>query len=183
MSRIGKKPVQIPAGVTVEVKGGKVSVNGPKGKLEQEYRSNDISIEVKGGAVVVDRKGDRKSQRQLHGLYRALVQNMVNGASKGFERVLEISGVGYRAAKKGKDLVLDIGFCHQVTMTPPAGVDFDLDKPGTKITITGSDKQVVGQFAANVRAIRPPEPYNLKGIKYSGEIIQKKATKAFGAGA
>ncbi|MEE9393782.1 MAG: 50S ribosomal protein L6 [Planctomycetota bacterium] len=176
MSRVGKKPVAIIDGVTVSVSAGVVTVKGSKGELKQPFDHHAIDIEVADGEVRVTRKNDLKSVRAKHGLYRALVQNMIDGCAKGFERKLEINGVGYQAKAAGKKLTLQIGFCHPVEFDVPAGVTVETPK-NTEILISGPDKQAVGQMAANIRRVRPPEPYKGKGIKYSDEIIRRKAGK------
>lgn len=180
MSRIGKKPIPVPQGVDVQINGSNVLVTGPKGKLEKELH-RDMMIKLEEGNLVVERPSDAKDHRSLHGLTRTLLSNMVEGVTKGFQRNLELVGVGYRAAKQGDKLVLTVGYSHPVEMDPPAGVEIEVPAP-TKIAIKGHDKQVVGQFAANVRAVREPEPYKGKGIKYEGEVIRRKAGKAGGKG-
>jgi large subunit ribosomal protein L6 len=179
MSRIGKKPVPLPSGVAVDVKDGIVKVKGPKGELSQHV-DRAFAVKVEDGRLEVARPSDQKHHRSLHGLYRALLNNMVVGVTEGFTRTLEIEGVGYGAKLEGSNkLILNIGFNAPVVMEAPAGVTVACPKP-TIISITGSDKQVVGQFAANVRRVRPPEPYKGKGIRYQGEHIRRKAGKAIG---
>jgi large subunit ribosomal protein L6 len=180
MSRIGKLPVAIPEKVTVEVAGSVVRVKGPKGELEQRVLSL-VEVKVEGGQVIVDRKGDAKNQRSAHGLTRTLVSNMIEGVSKGFRKSLEIQGVGYRAAKAGNTLNLTLGYSHPVSVEAPAGISFAVE--GTnKIHVEGIDKQRVGQVAAEIRDLRPPEPYKGKGIRYDGEVVRKKLGKAGKAG-
>ncbi len=178
MSRIGLKPVQLAAGVEVRVVDGRVSVKGPKATLEEAVAPY-TRIEVKDGAAVVVREAESKEARAAHGLMRSLLGNMVTGVTDGFERAMEIVGVGYRAEVKGKDLVLTVGYSHPVSMPVPEGVTVRSESP-TRFVISGSDKQQVGQFAANVREVRPPEPYKGKGIRYSDEIIRRKVGKSAG---
>ncbi len=180
MSRIGKLPVAIPEKVTVEVSDFVVRVRGPKGELEQRVLPV-VDVKVDGGAVVVERKGDSKPHRSAHGLTRTLVANMVEGVSKGFRKSLEINGVGYRAAKAGDNLNLTLGYSHPVSYEAPAGIAFAVE--GTnRIHVDGIDKQRVGQVAAEIRDLRPPEPYKGKGIRYEGEVVRKKLGKAGKAG-
>ncbi len=176
MSRIGNKPIAIPEGVEVKINGSEVTVKGPKGTLMNTFNS-EISIAIQGNEVIVTRPSDVKEHRALHGLTRTLVANMVEGVSKGFSKELEVNGVGYRVAKQGKDLVMNLGFSHQVIMPEIDGITVDVPNPN-KIIISGPDKQKVGQFAAEVREKRPPEPYKGKGIKYVGEYIRRKEGKA-----
>ncbi|BAI81212.1 50S ribosomal protein L6 [Deferribacter desulfuricans SSM1] len=176
MSRIGKKPINIPNGVKVTLENNKIIVEGPKGKLERELHPN-ISVEVTDNEILVKRHDDSKTSRSFHGLYRSLINNMVEGVSKGFEKRLEIVGVGYRAALKGKSLDLSLGFSHPVVIDPPEGIEFVVENP-QKIVVKGIDKQLVGQVAANIRKIRKPEPYKGKGIRYEGEYILRKAGKS-----
>ena len=176
MSRIGNKPITIPAGVEVNVNGTEVTVKGPKGTLTQTFHK-DMAISVEGSEVLVKRPSDEKTHRSLHGLTRTLVANMVEGVANGFSKELEVSGVGYRVAKQGKDLVMNLGFSHQVIMSEVDGITIDVPGPN-KIVISGPDKQKVGQFAAEVREKRPPEPYKGKGIKYANEHIRRKEGKA-----
>ena len=178
MSRIGKMPVALPKGVDVTVgEGNVVTVKGPKGQLVQQIPT-EITVDVAGGELRVTRPTDAKTHRALHGLSRALLNNMVTGVSTGFTRVLEVEGVGYRAGVMGTDLVIMVGYSHPVQFVPPAGIGFAVDKTGRQITITGIDKQVVGQMAAQIRDLRPPEPYKGKGIRYQGEIVRRKAGKS-----
>ena len=176
MSRIGNKPIAIPEGVDVKVNGSEVTVKGPKGTLNDTFRS-EINIAVEGNEVIVTRPSDAKEHRALHGLTRTLIANMIEGVSKGFAKELEVNGVGYRVAKQGKDLVMNLGYSHQVIMSETDGISIEVPNPN-KIIISGPDKQKVGQFAAEVREKRPPEPYKGKGIKYAGEYIRRKEGKA-----
>lgn len=176
MSRIGKKPIAIPAGVDVKIDGHKVTVKGPKGTLENTFNP-EISIAVEGNEIVVTRPTDDKNHRALHGLTRTLVANMVEGVTNGYSKTLEVNGVGYRAQKQGKNLVMNLGFSHQVIVPETAGITIDVPSPN-QIVISGADKQQVGQFAAEVREKRPPEPYKGKGIKYADEHIRRKEGKA-----
>lgn len=176
MSRIGKKPISLPAGVEVSIKDNAISVKGPKGVLEWDL-PEDITVAQEGNELVVKRPGDLKKHRALHGLSRALLANMVQGVSAGFEKKLELVGVGYRAQMQGKRLVISIGFSHPVEVDPPEGIEFEVPAV-TRITVKGIDKQLVGNTAAHIRAIRKPEPYKGKGIKYENEVIRRKAGKA-----
>ena len=176
MSRIGNKPITIPAGVEVKVEGNVVSVKGPKGALTQEFHK-DMAVTVEGNEVLVKRPSDVKEHRSIHGLTRTLIANMVQGVTEGFKKELDVNGVGYRVAKQGKDLVMNLGFSHQVTMSEVDGISIEVPNPN-KIIISGPDKQKVGQFAAEVREKRPPEPYKGKGIKYVDEHIRRKEGKA-----
>ena len=178
MSRIGKKPVVIPANVTVNVaEGNVVTVKGPKGELTNTFHA-DMIINVEGNVLTVSRPSDEANHRALHGLTRTLISNMVEGVEKGFAKELEVNGVGYRAEKKGNQLVMRLGFSHEVIMEEIPGINIEVN--GNKITIRGIDKQVVGQFAAEVRGKRPPEPYKGKGIKYTTEVIRRKVGKTGG---
>ncbi len=176
MSRIGKQPVAIPDGVTVDVVDGLVTVKGPGGELSQRV-NRDMRITVQDAEVRVERPSDEREHRALHGLTRSLIANMVEGVTKGYEKRLEIQGVGYRAALKGADLELQVGYSHPVTMAAPAGIEFEVPAPN-RIVVKGIDKQLVGEVAANVRKVRKPEPYKGKGIRYEGEYVRKKAGKA-----
>ena len=176
MSRIGRLPIVVPAGVDVKIDGSTVTVKGPKGTLTGTYNSK-MAIEMNDGHITVTRPDDTKENRALHGLTRTLIANMVTGVHTGYKKELEIVGIGYRAALQGKDLVLNVGYSHQVTMTPPEGITIEVPGPN-KIVINGSDKQLVGQFASEVRGVRPPEPYKGKGIKYADEVIRRKEGKA-----
>jgi large subunit ribosomal protein L6 len=175
MSRIGRKPIPVPEAVTVEVAPGRVAVKGPKGELEQRF-SPDMTIEQADGSVVVERPTDRGEHRALHGLTRSLIANMVEGVTEGFEKRLEIQGVGYRAQLKGRSLEMALGFSHPVSIEPPQGVEFEVPQP-TEIVVRGIDKQLVGQVAADIRKRRPPEPYKGKGIRYRGEHVARKVGK------
>lgn len=176
MSRIGRKPVVVPPNVEVKIQGTTVFVKGPKGKLEYTFPST-VSISLENGAVQVGRFSDNGPERSLHGTVRAVISNMITGVSTGFQRLLEVNGVGYRAEVKGKDLVLYVGYSHPVTIEPPEGISFDVDLKTRQIKVLGFDKQQVGQIAANIREVRPPEPYQGKGIKYMEETIRRKAGK------
>ena len=178
MSRIGKKPVIIPANVTVNVaEGNVVTVKGPKGELTNTFNA-DMIINVEGNVLTVSRPTDEANHRALHGLTRTLIANMVEGVDKGFSKELEVNGVGYRAEKKGNQLVMRLGYSHEVFVDEIPGITIEVN--GNKITIKGIDKQVVGQFAAEVRSKRPPEPYKGKGIKYTDEVIRRKVGKTGG---
>lgn len=176
MSRIGRMPIAVPAGVDVKIDGSTVTVKGPKGTLTRTVNSN-INVALDNGVITVSRPDDSKENRSLHGLTRTLVANMVHGVSEGFSKELEINGIGYRAAKQGKDLVMNIGYSHQVIVSEVDGITIDVPAPN-KIVISGPDKQKVGQFASEVRGKRPPEPYKGKGIKYVDEVIRRKEGKA-----
>lgn len=178
MSRVGKKPVTLPSGVTADISGSTVKVKGPKGELQQEVDPTFTVALEDGGVVVTPPTGDR-IHRAKHGLYRQLINNMAIGVSAGFTRVLEIEGVGYNAKLEGKNLSLSVGYNAPVVMPIPDGLEVKTPKP-TTVEISGSDKQLVGQFAANVRKKRPPEPYKGKGIRYSDEVVRRKAGKAVG---
>lgn len=179
MSRIGKLPIAIPAGVDVTIDGSTVTVKGPKGTLSRTVHSN-ITVKKDGETIVVTRPDDNKVNRSLHGLTRSLIANMIQGCNAGYSKELEINGIGYRAQMQGKDLVMNIGFSHPVTMTAPEGIEIEVLSPTSpaKIRVSGADKQKVGQFAANIREKRPPEPYKGKGIKYADEVIRRKEGKA-----
>ncbi len=176
MSRIGKLPVQVPDGVQCDLKDSRLKVKGPKGALEREFHP-DIILALEAGEITVTRPSDKKEHRALHGLTRALVQNMITGVTQGYEKVLQIEGVGYRASKQGKNLNLALGYSHPVSVEPPDGIEFTVDGTQT-IRINGIDKQLVGQVAANIRSIRPPEPYKGKGVRYAAEHVRRKVTKA-----
>ncbi len=176
MSRIGRKPINIPAGVEVKVNGSEVTVKGPKGTLTQSFHPN-MNIAVENNEVIVTRPNDEKENRSLHGLTRTLIHNMIVGVTEGFKKELEVNGVGYRVQKQGKNLVMNLGFSHQVIMSEKDGITIEVPNPNS-IVILGPDKQKVGQFAAEVREKRPPEPYKGKGIKYAGEVIRRKEGKA-----
>ena len=177
MSRVGRLPVVIPTGVQVEVKGSNVHVKGPKGEMQRTF-SPTIGIALDSGQLLITRNSELPAERALHGTTRAVLANMVQGVSAGFERILEIEGVGYRAELNGKNLVLYMGYSHPVTMEPPAGITYDVDAKARQVIVRGFDKELVGQVAANVRAVRPPEPYHGKGLHYLGEKIRRKAGKA-----
>jgi large subunit ribosomal protein L6 len=175
MSRIGLQPITIPSGVDVNIDNGVVAVKGPKGELSQRVHPQMI-FSRDNGTLSVSRPNDERMFRQLHGLTRTLVNNMVVGVTNGYRKDLEIQGVGYRSALEGKTLVLNVGFSHQVRMDPPAGIEFVVDTP-TRLAVTGIDKQLVGEVAAKIRSVRPPEPYKGKGIRYAGERVVRKAGK------
>ncbi len=175
MSRIGRAPIDLPAGVDVKIDGQHIIVKGAKGTLEMNVHPN-ITVTQEGNVIHVTRPNDLKENRSLHGLTRSLVNNMVIGAHEGFKKTLEVNGVGYRVALEGKKLVMNIGYSHQVIMEAPEGVAIEVPNPN-QIVISGADKQLVGQFAAEVREKRPPEPYKGKGIKYSDEVIRRKVGK------
>ena len=176
MSRIGKKPIAIPAGVDVKISGAEVTVKGPKGELKNTFNP-DIAIAVEGNEIIVTRPTDDKEHRALHGLTRTLIANMVIGVTDGYKKELEVNGVGYRAQKQGKNLVMNLGYSHQVIIPEVPGITVEVPSANS-IVISGADKQLVGQFAADVRKKRPPEPYKGKGIKYSDEHIRRKEGKA-----
>jgi large subunit ribosomal protein L6 len=175
MSRIGKRPITVPAKVQVTLDGAKIVVKGPKGELSRDLPAN-IQVVQEGETLNVNRVDDSRTSRQLHGLCRTLVANMVEGVSTGFQRKLEIQGVGYRAALQGRNLVLSMGYSHQVQIPPPDGIQFAVENP-TNVIVSGYDKEIVGNTAARIRAVRPPEPYKGKGIRYSGEVVLRKAGK------
>ncbi|MCQ6281430.1 50S ribosomal protein L6 [Bacillus sp. EB600] len=175
MSRVGKKPIEIPAGVTVTLNGNVVTVKGPKGELTRSFNP-DIAINVEENIINVSRPSETKEHRALHGTTRALLSNMVEGVSKGFEKGLELIGVGYRAQKQGTKLVLNVGYSHPVEIEPEAGLEIEVPV-NTKIIIKGTNKERVGALAANIRDVRPPEPYKGKGIRYEGEFVRRKEGK------
>jgi len=175
MSRIGKKPIEVPSGVTVSVEPGRVAVAGPLGTLQQQVPQR-MQIAQEEGTVTVSRPTERGEDRALHGLTRTLIANMVEGVTKGFEKKLEIQGVGYRAALKGSDLEMQLGFSHPVTVKAPQGITFEVPQP-TQIVVSGSSKQQVGEIAARIRKWRPPEPYKGKGVRYAGEHVIRKVGK------
>lgn len=177
MSRIGRLPVEIPASVQVKVDGSKIHIKGPKGELQRTF-SSLIGIALENNHVVLTRKSDNPEERALHGTTRAVIANMVHGVSTGFTIVLEVEGVGYRAEMDGKTLVLHVGYSHPVRVEPPAGTSFEVDQKTRQIKVLGYDREVVGQTAAEIRRVRPPEPYHGKGIRYAGEKIRRKAGKA-----
>lgn len=176
MSRVGKMPIAVPKGVDVRIDGTTVTVKGPRGELARDIRP-EIKIEQADGQLLVTRPTDQPRHRAMHGLTRTLVDNMVRGVTEGFAKTLEMQGVGYRAQMQGKDLHLAIGFSHPVNIPPPAGIEFEVEGT-TRIIVKGSSKEQVGQVAADVRKIRPPEPYKGKGIRYLGEYVRRKAGKA-----
>lgn len=177
MSRIGKLPVAIPKGVKVDVDlNNLVKVHGPKGELEKQFHK-DLKISLTDGTILVERPGDGRLHRSLHGLTRTLIANMVSGVTEGFHRVLLITGMGYRVAKQGQALQIQVGYSHPVSVAPPEGISFDVEG-NNKIIVRGIDKQQVGQIAANIRSIRPPEPYKGKGIRREGEVVRRKMGKA-----
>jgi len=175
VSRIGKQPIPVPSGVTVSIDPEVVRVSGPRGNLE-ERKPRDIAVEQQDGAIVVTRPTDRGEHRALHGLTRSLIANMVTGVTEGFTKRLEIQGVGYRAALKGRDIELQVGYSHSVPIKAPEGITFEVPQP-TRVIVKGIDKQLVGEVAANIRKKRPPEPYKGKGIRYEGEYVQRKVGK------
>lgn len=181
MSRIGQSPIQIPEGVEVALSGQSITVKGPKGELTRSY-PKEITISQENGTLTLARENDQREIRALHGLFRSLIANMVEGVTKGFEKSLEIQGVGYRAQKQGSDIELSVGFSHPVRKSAPPGIEFDVPQP-TKIIVRGIDKELVGEVAAEVRAIRKPEPYKAKGIRYEGEYVKRKSGKAAKTGA
>jgi large subunit ribosomal protein L6 len=175
MSRIGKRPIELPAGVNVAISPGRVQVNGPLGELSQNVPQR-MKVDQQDGTLVVTRPTERGEDRALHGLTRSLIANMVEGVTNGFEKRLLIQGVGYRAALRGSDLELSVGYSHPVTMKPPQGITFEVPEP-TSVIVKGIDKQAVGEIAAQVRKVRPPEPYKGKGIRYEGEYVRRKVGK------
>ncbi|MCQ2451779.1 MAG: 50S ribosomal protein L6 [Oscillospiraceae bacterium] len=178
MSRIGRAPIAIPAGVEVTLEGNVITVKGPKGTLTRTLNP-ELSVSVDAGVITVSRPNDEKYNRSIHGLNRTLIANMINGVTNGYEKTLEINGVGYRAAKEGNKLVMNLGFSHQVFVPEIDGITIDVPNPN-QVVIKGIDKQLVGQFAADVRSKRPPEPYKGKGIKYADEVIRRKEGKTGG---
>jgi large subunit ribosomal protein L6 len=177
MSRIGKKPIPVPAKVSVTIDGRKVTVKGPKGELSHEVHPN-ITVKQENGSLLVERPNDARENRALHGLTRALIANMVTGVLDGYRRTLLVEGVGYGGDLRGKDLVMRLGYSHEIVVSPPPGISFTVEDRGTKIHVDGFDKQLVGQVAADIRKLRPPEPYKGKGVRYSDERIRRKAGKA-----
>jgi large subunit ribosomal protein L6 len=175
MSRIGRRPIPIPSGVEVDVRGPVITVTGPRGTLTRSLPPA-ISVETVDGSLVVTRPSDAKTHKQLHGLTRTLVANMVDGVTAGFRKALEISGVGYRAQKVGDRLQLNLGYSHPIDIEPPPGIAFEVESP-VRLAVVGIDKELVGQIAARVRATRKPEPYKGKGVRYAGEVIRRKAGK------
>ena len=177
MSRIGRMPIPVPQGVTVEIKKNTVTVKGPKGELTRTF-DPDMQIKLEDNQIIVRRPTDHRRHRALHGLTRALLNNMVEGVSKGFSRRLQIEGVGYRAEQQGANLVLNVGYSHPVVIEPPPGISFEVEKGYRSVVVSGIDKELVGEMAARIRRVRPPEPYKGKGIRYEGEYIRRKAGKA-----
>ena len=177
MSRIGNMPIPLPEGVKVNIDGSTVVVKGKKGTLEQSFRP-EITVRLEEDVIYVDRPSDDRKHRAFHGLTRSLLNNMVIGVSEGYIRRLEIEGVGYRAEMQGKDLVLNVGYSHTVKIEPPENIQFEAENRGKLIIITGIDKQVIGEISAQIRKVRPPEPYKGKGIRYQGEYVRRKAGKA-----
>jgi large subunit ribosomal protein L6 len=175
MSRIGKRPIEVPAGVLVSLDPGRVTVSGPKGELRQDVPQR-MQIDHADGTITVTRPTERGEDRALHGLTRTLIANMVEGVTNGFEKRLEIQGVGYRAAMSGTNLELQVGYSHSVRITPREGISFEVPVP-TQVIVRGIDKQIVGQTAAEIRKVRPPEPYKGKGIRYEGEFVRRKVGK------
>jgi large subunit ribosomal protein L6 len=176
MSRIGNKPVEIPSDVTVTIDGSKVSVKGPKGELSRTF-NEEITIKLEDNKVIVERPSDNKLHRSLHGTTRSLIENMVIGVKDGYQKALELIGVGYRASKSGSKLVLNVGYSHPVEITPEAGIEIEVPA-NTKVVVSGIDKERVGAIAANIRDVRPPEPYKGKGIRYEGEYVRRKEGKS-----
>jgi large subunit ribosomal protein L6 len=176
MSRVGRLPIEVPSGVDVEIKGSHVRVKGPKGELAHTFPAV-IDIALEDGQVKVTRRSEEKFHRSMHGTARAVIQNMVTGVSEGFEKFLEIHGVGYRAEMSGKNMIINVGYSHPVEVVPPEGITFEVLERNNLIRVSGYDKQVVGQISAEIRKIRPPEPYKGKGIRYRGEYVRRKAGK------
>ena len=177
MSRIGRMPVVVPEGVEIKIEGSHVWMKGPKGQLERDFRS-EMAIKFQAGVITVERPSDEPQMRAFHGLTRALLNNMVLGVSEGFEKTLQIEGVGYRPEKEGENLILHLGFSHPVNISAPSGITFDVDTRARLVKVKGIDKELVGRIAADIRKIRPPEPYKGKGIRYLGEYVRRKAGKA-----
>ena len=177
MSRIGRLPVEVPSGVDVNIKGSQVKIKGPKGEMEFTF-SPDIDLSFKDGEISVTRPSDAREMRSLHGTTRSLIQNMVIGVTDGFQKELQLVGVGYRANMQGKTLVLNVGYSHSVEVEPPPGINFEVGDRSQQIFISGIDKQKVGQITADIRKVRPPEPYKGKGIRYKDEYVRRKAGKA-----
>ncbi len=176
MSRIGKMPITVPAGVTVTIENNFVTVKGPKGELSRQINKN-MKLTLDNGVLTVERPSDEKEDRAMHGLSRTLINNMIIGVTQGFSKTLEINGVGYRVAKQGQNINFTLGFSHPVVKEPPAGITFEVPAPN-KIVVSGADKEVVGAVAAEIRTLRPPEPYKGKGIRYEGEFVRRKIGKA-----
>ena len=177
MSRVGKKPIEMPSGVEAKLETGKVTVKGPLGEISQDVNPK-LTIKKENNMLLVERPSNQKIYRELHGLTRNLIANMVNGVSKGYERILDITGVGFKASAQGTNLMLNLGFSHPIVYPLPKGIKATVDAKQTQITLKGVDKQLVGQIAANIRSLKKPEPYKGKGIKYSNEVIQRKEGKA-----
>jgi large subunit ribosomal protein L6 len=177
MSRIGRMPIPIPQGVTVDIHKSNVRVKGPKGEISRDF-DPDMQINLEDNQIVIQRPTDHRRHRALHGLTRALLNNMVIGVSQGFTRQLQIEGVGYRAELQGKNLVLNVGYSHPVVIEPPADISFEVERGSRVLRVSGIDKELVGEIAARIRRVRPPEPYKGKGIRYSGEYVRRKAGKA-----
>ena len=175
MSRIGRKPIEIPSGVTLNLEGSKISVRGPKGTLSRELHP-DMKVTVDGGTILVERPSDSKKHKSLHGLTRTLINNMVIGVTQGYEKTLELSGVGYRAQMSGNKLILNLGFSKPCEIVPPEGIEIEVPQPN-RVIVRGIDKVVVGQVAADIRRLRPPEPYRGTGVRYAGEVIRRKVVK------
>lgn len=176
MSRIGRKPIDLPDKVTISLDGQEVAVKGPKGELKHSVHP-EIELKQENGQLIIERPSDEPRHRALHGLTRALVANMVHGVSEGFQKTLVIEGVGYTSEMRGQDLVMKLGYSHEIVVAPPDGITFESEERGRVVHIKGIDKQVVGQVAANVRGLRPPEPYKGKGVRYSDERVRRKAGK------
>jgi large subunit ribosomal protein L6 len=182
MSRIGKKPIELPEKVEVDIRGSQVTVKGPKGALQRSMHP-DMKITVEEGVLMVERPTDQRGHRSLHGLTRALLFNMVQGVSEGFSKTLEIVGTGYRAEMQGETLILYLGYSHPIEFPPPEGISFEVPRGGRTVTVQGYDKELVGEIAARIRRQRPPEPYKGKGVRYEGEYVRRKAGKAGRVGA
>ncbi len=183
MSRIGKQPIPLPSGVSVTIAGaGDIAVKGPKGELAHKFPAG-VKITQVDGILVVTRDSDQKSHRALHGMTRALVANMVHGVSEGFKKKLELVGIGYTAEQQGADIVLNLGYSHPIYLQAPEGIKFEVANRNTNIEVSGFDRQLVGQVAAKIRSLRKPEPYKGKGVRYAGELVQRKAGKTVGGGA
>jgi large subunit ribosomal protein L6 len=177
MSRVGKKPITLPDKVQVEIRGSEVTVKGPKGELSRSFHP-DMDIALEDGILTVERPTDHRNHRAMHGLTRALIQNMVVGVTEGYQRRLEIVGTGYRAEMQGEKLVLYLGYSHPIEFVPPGGISFEVPRGGRAVTVQGIDKELVGEIAARIRRQRPPEPYKGKGVRYLGEYVRRKAGKA-----
>jgi large subunit ribosomal protein L6 len=177
MSRIGKQPIHVPKGVDVTIQGKRVVVKGPKGELKWDFPS-DITVSAQNGSIIIERPSDTKRLKSLHGLTRNIIMNMVTGVNEGYQKVLEISGVGFKAQVKGKKIVMALGYSHPVEFLLPEGITAEVDPRQTKITLKGIDKQLIGQVAANIRELRSPDSYKGKGVRYAGEVVKLKAGKA-----